>query len=370
MSELFWVCSGEEAPDDDAASVLIVLSREMKYLNFRYLLLSLVAVLSLAEATAAPLAVKARLDSVNLLMGRITELKLEVVQDKGTKGEFPLFANPDASGYVTVCNDSVELRTSIRKDTVDLGSGRIQINYSVPLQAFDSGYYHLPEFIYVVGNDTARSNRLALRVVPLKVAADDPIAGLASVSEPEGKSFFDFIPDWLVDWWWLMLIVVLAVGVCIWIYIRRRKGCPVVVSRPKPLPKAWDTALDELDRLKQKKLWEQGMEKEYFTYLTEILRVYLYDRFGINAMEMTSRQIMDTLRTNNDIRDKRQYVRMILDIADFVKFAKVRPLPDDNIQAFDNAVRFVKETVPAEPGITDDEYIESDPDSRSKQEKR
>lgn len=54
---------------------------------------------------------------------------------------------------------------------------------------------------------------------------------------------------------------------------------------------------------------------------------------------------MSTLADQTDVRDKRDYVRKILDIADFVKFAKVRPLPADNVAAFDNAVNFVKETV-------------------------
>ncbi|MDE5845949.1 MAG: cell wall anchor protein, partial [Muribaculaceae bacterium] len=96
-------------------------------------------------------------------------------------------------------------------------------------------------------------------------------------------------------------------------------------------------------------LWENGMEKEYFTQLTDILRDYLYARFGINAMEMTSRQIMQTLADQADVKEKRSYVRKILDVADFVKFAKVRPLPADNVEAFDNAVNFVKETIEKEP---------------------
>lgn len=86
------------------------------------------------------------------------------------------------------------------------------------------------------------------------------------------------------------------------------------------------------------------MEKEYFTELTDILRDYLYKRFGINAMEMTSNQIMRTLADQTDVKEKRTYVRKILAMADFVKFAKVRPLPADNVEAYDNAVNFVKET--------------------------
>ena len=70
-------------------------------------------------------------------------------------------------------------------------------------------------------------------------------------------------------------------------------------------------------------------------------------------MEMTSRQILGALKNNKETRDKRDYIRQILNMADFVKFAKVRPLPDDNIASFENALKFVEETKPLPPA--DDE---------------
>lgn len=288
--------------------------------------------------------VTARLDSVNLLMGKLTTLSMEVVQDKGKPGGFPMFkdVNP-AVGYVGVCGDSIELRSSYKTDTIDLGSGRIQINYRIPLQAFDSGTYRLPEFVYVSESDSARSNALTLNVVPVKVTADDPIAGFAKVAEPDSK-FYDFVPNWLADFWWIIIVLILAIAVALWALRRYKKEGSVLPKKPEPTP--YEVAISSLRRLKEKKLWEQGMEKEYFTDLTDILRVYLDKRFGINAMEMTTREIMDHLYRNSDIKDKRDYMRQILNVADFVKFAKVRPLPADNIVAYDNAVKFVEETKP------------------------
>lgn len=321
--------------------------------------------LCLAIAGQAKVTVTAKLDSVNLLMGSMTTLGLEVVQDKGKPGGFPMFRNVDpARGYVGICGDSIELRSSYKADTVELGSGRIQINYRVPLQAFDSGTYRLPQFVYVSESDSARSNALTLNVVPIKVTADDPIAGFAPVSEPEGKQFLDFVPDWLADFWWIILIVILAAGAFIWAMRRYRKEGTVLRKKPEPSP--YETAMTDLRDLKAKKLWEQGMEKEYFTRLTDILRVYLDRRFGINAMEMTSREIMDRLY-DSDVKDKRDYVRQILHVADFVKFAKVRPLPADNIAAFDNAVRFVEETKPVP--VAEEETDGDNPDKVAKKDK-
>lgn len=311
--------------------------------KIKLILLALICLL-MALPVYPKVTVKAKLDSVNLLMGSMTTLGLEVVQDKGKPGGFPMFRNVDPSvGYVGVCGDSIELRSSIKTDTVELGSGKIQINYQVPLQAFDSGTYRLPQFVYVSESDSARSNALTLNVIPMKVKVDDPIAGFAPVSEPEGKKFFDFVPDWLADFWWIILIGVIAIIGFIWA-IRRYKKEGIVLKR-KPEPTPYEVAIRDLRELKTRKLWEQGLEKEYFTRLTDILRVYLARRFGINAMEMTTREIMDCLY-DSDVKDKRDYVRQILYVADFVKFAKVRPLPADNVAAYDNAVKFVEETKP------------------------
>lgn len=308
-------------------------------------------VLTGVTSLSAKVSVTARLDSVDLLMGKLTTLSLEVVQDKGKPGGFPMFRDADPSkGYVGICGDSIELRTSYKADTLELGSGRIQINYSVPLQAFDSGTYRLPQFVYVSESDSARSNALTLNVVPVNVTAEDPIAGFAPVADPENSSLLDAVPDWIYNYWWVLLLLLLAAAATIWGVKRYKKEGTVLKKKPEPSP--YQVAITQLRELKGKNLWEQGMEKEYFTRLTEILRVYLDRRFGINAMEMTSREIMDHLY-NSDVKDKRDYIRQILSVADFVKFAKVRPLPADNIAAYENAVRFVEETKP-EPVVSAD----------------
>lgn len=329
--------------------------------------LLLAMAIAVTPADAAVTSVSAKLDSVQLLMGNLTTLRLEVVKDAKAPGGFTMFSAPSEAGYVGVCGDSIELRTSIKCDTVEIGSGRIQLNYQIPLQAFDSGTYQLPAFVYVSGVDTARSNRLSLKVVPLHLTADDPIAGFAPVAEPEGKSVFDFLPDFIVDFWWLIIAIIALIAAFIWAMKRYRKQGTILPKKPEPSP--YEVAMAKLRELKEKGLWEKGMEKEYFTDLTEILRVYLDKRFNINAMEMTSRQIMDTLRGVKDISDKRDYVRQILNVADFVKFAKVRPLPADNIAAFDNAVKFVEETKPV-PTAVEEPVKSADNDSLKTKHKK
>lgn len=317
--------------------------------SIRTLFASLLVMLSVflpASASASALSVKAKLDSVQILMGKMTMLRMEVVQNNNVKGEFDIFRTSPPDGIVAVCGDSVELRTSIKRDTLDLGSGRIQINYAVPVQAFDSGFYQLPEFVYIAGRDSARSNVVSLKVVPVNVTADAKISGYADVMGPAESNIFDHVPDFIVDYWWIILLIIIVIAGTVLLMIRYRKKGSLLPKKPEPSP--YVVAVENLNRLRARKLWEQGLEREYFTELTEILRVYLAKRFGINAMEMTTRQIIDKLSSDVRIKDKREYVRQVLDMADFVKFAAVRPLPDDNVKSFDNVMKFVEETKPEE----------------------
>lgn len=309
----------------------------------RIYLILLLAVAAL-QMNAAPVSLKAKLDSVQILMGKMTLLHLEAVQDKGKPGGLPMFSQIPPDGVICICGDSVELRTSFARDTVDLGSNRIQINYSIPVQAFDSGYYRLPKFIYVSGKDTAYSNQVALKVIPVPIGANEQISDYTGPVKPDG-SIFDTLPDWVIDLWWLWVSIIILTVLFIFAMKRYRERGSLLPPKPEPSP--YDVAMRRLVNLKGRHLWEQGMEKEYFTLLTDILREYLDRRFGINAMEMTTSQIIDSLADNAEAKQNRGYMRDILDMADYVKFAKVRPLPDDNIAAFANAEKFIEETKPA-----------------------
>lgn len=309
----------------------------------RLLLISIVVMISAMSGISAN-RITARLDSAGILMGRTTTLRLQVTQPEGTRGYLPLFRTPNEKGWIGVCGDSVEFRYPHQIDTVKEDK-YLKIDYAITVQSFDSGTYRLPEVAFVDGVDTVWSNPLQLNVRPvIGVTAETPIADYANVADPENPSIFDVLPDWVVNYWWILLIVAVVAAATIYLWRRYRKTGSILPKKPEPTPN--EVAEAALKSLKEQKLWEQGMEKEYYTDLTDILRKYLYGRFGINAMEMTSRQILAALSANKEIKDKRPMIRQILDMADFVKFAKVRPLPADNVAAFENAYKFVIDTRP------------------------
>ena len=105
-----------------------------------------------------------------------------------------------------------------------------------------------------------------------------------------------------------------------------------------------EQAIKELDEIKQQKLWQQGRSKEYYTLITETLRRYIVDRFDINAMEMTSGEILDIIRKQHEADSVYENLKQILNLSDFVKFAKMNPLPDENDLSMVNAYLFINQT--------------------------
>ncbi|WP_407401014.1 cell wall anchor protein [Sodaliphilus sp.] len=308
----------------------------MKFINRIFAVVMLAC--ALCGMRAGNTMVIARLDSAQLLMGKTTALHLEIVQDKGKIGIFPLEQSDTLSSAIEIAGKTVP-------DTVDLGNGRIQINRDLILQAFDSGMYVVKPIPFIVNGDTAMSKPLTLKVMPVKVDEKQDIHGFKPVIEPPFK-FFDWVPDVLIDYWWAFLLAFLLVGggLCYY-FLWYKKGRKFVMPGRKRLP-PYEEAMINLNRLKESNLWQNGQEKEYFTGLTDILRVYIDRRFEINAVEMTSTQIIDTLKKNDETRAVNEQLSMILEMADVVKFANVRPLADDNEMAFKRAVNFIEATKP------------------------
>ncbi|MCM1518422.1 MAG: hypothetical protein NC117_07260 [Pseudoflavonifractor sp.] len=300
------------------------------------LLLSLL-VTAFPALAAGNVTVKATLDSAYILMGKQTTLHVEVVRDGSADGYMVM---PQGDTLTR----EVEIAGTPATDTVDLGNNRVQILHDIIIQSFDSGLYTLPPLMYVSGNDTFRSNELALKVIPVQVDSLKTIHDYAGVEEPDTR-FYDYLPDFVTDYWWIFVIlVVIAAGT--WVYWKYlRKGELPLVPKKKEIP-PYEVAIQELNRLKESHLCERGQEKEYYTRLTDILRTYLDKRFGINAMEMTSTQIVSALSSNTETNGPDRYMKRILEIADFVKFAKVRPLPDDNVNVLQWAMQFVEGTRP------------------------
>lgn len=306
----------------------------------RLIIVLIAALLAGTAVQGAPTMVKARLDSALLLMGKTSALHVEIVQDKGVAGTL-------TADHLDTLSAMVEIAGRTAPDTVDLGNNRVQINRDLIIQSFDSGMYAIGPLAYVVGRDTFMSNSLTLKVIPVSVDSLKDIHEIKPVETVPFK-FFDWVPDFIADYWWAWLLLLLLTAAGAYAYFRwYKRGINPLRPEKKRLP-AYDEAMLNLQALKARQLWQNGQEKEYFTGLTDILRVYIDRRFSVNAVEMTSSQIIDTLKRNDETRAVNEQLGMILEMADFVKFAQARPLADDNEMAYQRAVNFVEATRPVD----------------------
>lgn len=301
------------------------------------LALLLVAVLPMWAQQS--LVVEAKMDSSVLWMGEQTVIRLSLTQDVGQQVVFP---------EVVVSNElvkGVEVLKISHPDTAELKNNRLQIKQDVLITSFDSGFYYIPPFKYVLDEDTFATESLGLKIVPIDVAPEATAADTKDIKGVVNPPFvlWDFMPTWV---WVLLLVCVLIVVTVILIRkFYKPKHVLAAESEVEQIP-PYQLAIQELQELRDSKLWQQGQEKQYYTRLVDILREYIDSRFAINAMEMTSAEIIRALKQNNDMREVNSYLNDILSMADFVKFAKMRPLPDDNERVMRRAFDFVELTRP------------------------
>jgi len=126
-------------------------------------------------------------------------------------------------------------------------------------------------------------------------------------------------------------------------WLRRRRR---VVPAPPPVP-AEVRARRALAELAARGLVQRGAFKEYYATLSTIVRVYLEERFGLRAPEMTTEEfLLATARNAELTRAQRSSLGAFLRESDLVKFARHVPALADAERAFAAAGRFVEETAP------------------------
>ena len=276
--------------------------------------------------------VNATIDSTHILIGQQTKIHLEIAVDKNQPIQIPLITD--------TLMKNVEVLEISKIDTTDIGNERIRLKYDYLITSFDSALYLLPAFQVISGIDTTYSTELALKVSTLPV--DTESGQFYDIKDIRKPPFVlkDYLPLILLVLAILALIVLIAY--IIYRLINRKSIVPFQKEEPYVPPHI--RAIQKLDAIKLEKLWQAGKVKEYHSEVTEALRVYIEARFGVGAMEMTSGEILDDLRKVSDADLGYDHLKQILILSDFVKFAKYKPLPDENELSMMNAYLFVNQT--------------------------
>lgn len=311
----------------------------------RTALLLAIALLSLsAFAQVAAPTIKSSADSTQVQMGDIINVKLDVVKNSHQGALVGLPAKPNSDYY------GLELQ-SITADSTDLGNGRVNLIYNLRFQAFTPAEtLTLPPFFYALGEDTIASDILSFKVLPVEL---DP--SLGNVEDVESLTihpdvppiaipmrWYDYVPNW---WYWVVIALALAALAVVLLMLYKKNG-PALFT-PKYVPTPYEVAVNRLRRIKERRLLEQGQVKTFYTDLIDTFREYLQGRFGINAMEMPSKQILASIRRNPEIHLSASQMEQVLQLADFVKFAAAIPEADKGLRTYNSVYEFIENTKPA-----------------------
>ena len=230
----------------------------------------------------------------------------------------------------------------IRDDAGEVTQTEVELRVT----AFELGDLALPSFEVDVVAATGERVTLATEsaaVAVLSVGRDDKGA-LRDIKAPLNIPFgiLTLLP------WLLGLLALAAAGY--WLYRRyRRHARPEVITPIAPPRHAQEVALKSLAALEASGLLELGEIKTYHIRVSDIVRVYAEDRFGIDAMEMTTGEVLARLRAHGGSSAVAADFRQVLDRCDLVKFAKFRPVAATCHDLIPLSRHLVELTTPTEP---------------------
>ncbi len=274
-------------------------------------------------------------DSAKIEIGDHLNMRFVVNAPKDFVVDFPRF-DGDSIGKIDI----------IKKDKIDtaqLGANTIY-SQNLTVSAYDEGqYFFSPIKVYFLNKatgavDTAYTNDWLLTVTSMQVDTSKPIKPIkAPLKVPYKLNEFT---------WWIIAALALIIAAIIGfvLYRKYKKKPEAVVARPKPKDPAHIWANKELRKLEQEKLWQKDEVKQYHSRLTDILRSYLEYRYDYYAMEATTEEIQQEIAKLDINLDATGKLMETLRLADYVKFAKMNPAPDQNTKSLQNAFAFVEQT--------------------------
>lgn len=305
----------------------------------RYVLF-LMACLAIASGLMAQqVEVEGKVADTKVQVGKPFTLDLSLKVPYGWFVEWNDFAQDTLSEQIDI------LKRGNVERTADADSNVI-VKQQLTLMTFDTGQIVLPS----VGLKYAKSfddpMRLEAFTDPIKLYATTIAVDTTLAYKPIVEPLAAPITMKEVFPWILALLLAILLGLGIWLFLKRRKTKVDengnIVKGPVIPP--YDKAVDELKRLREEKMWQSGKVKEYFSSLTDIAREYIEGQFGLNAVEMTTDDILDEIKPLHFPKETYNKLKDTMEVADLVKFAKYSASTLESDTALGNMTDFVNES--------------------------
>jgi hypothetical protein len=275
--------------------------------------------------------VSAKLDTNQIKIGKQAHISLKATTEKGVNVKFPHVKD-------TITED-IELVSYSKIDTAMAGN-QVTYHRDLIITAFDSGYFAIPPFSFSVKNDSTKLFETEALLISVQTVAVDTTLAIKVIKGPiePAWSIFEIQNEILMGLLALLIIIVVVY------FLKRKKKVDIVQEHIVIKRPAHEIALEGLNELRLQKLWQQGRVKEYHILISDTVRTYIENRYGIGAMEMTSDEIMRSLRLIIVDTQLKTKLSTLLILSDMVKFAKEQPLPNENELSWEYAIDFVNQT--------------------------
>jgi hypothetical protein len=290
----------------------------------------------------------ARLDTSSILIGDQVNLVLSITVPNDFQVEFPVFTD-------TIISQVEVVKQSFIDSSYNKAQNEKLYRQVLTITSFDSGYWAIPPFRFNYKKPGDKMVQFAETEALLLEVQTIPVDMQKDVKDIKGPVEAPFTFREALPYILIFLAVAAAALILIYFIRKRKRAEPVfrMVAKPKVPPH--QIALEQLESLRFKKLWQNGMIKEYHTELVDIIRTYLTGKFEIHALEFTSDEIMTAVDGTPANKQANEKLRNTLILADMVKFAKAKPMPLEHDASLNNAIDFVKET--SHLGVVQDEKI-------------
>ncbi len=283
---------------------------------------------------AQSIRVSAYTDTTDYKVGDYINYHVDVQRNKNVKLSMPSF------------KDSVKGVDFIEQKPVysEESNNKVIDKYTFVFSKYDSGKAVIPglKVFYTEGNDTTKkflrlgSIHLTVHTLPVDQNADiKDVKGPLNI--PLNILFIIII---------VLIVLLLAVAAFFGYKYYKKKKAGTEIERITIKIPPHEIAISALRKLEERKLWQQGMVKEYHSEITEIIRRYFEARFGILAMEQPSSELLMNLNKIADAMVIYSKTEDFLNNADMVKFAKFQPMPTINEEMMKQAYEIVKGTIP------------------------
>ncbi len=295
----------------------------------------------LAGKSFSQVRIKAVLDTSKIRIGEQVKLDLYLLYNpnEGVKSiDWPSIADTITEKIEVISTTPIDTTMPDKNDP-----SMLQQHQQILISVYDSGYVVVPPFKFVVNGDTANPGyteplMLEVHTVP----TDSSAKKIKDIKEPLAEPF-----SWLwykEYFYWGIAAIIFVAALALFIYYRNKRLANKVVEPEKPKIPAHITALATLERVREQQIWKDGKVKEYYSEITDAVRLYVEERYNVLALESTTDELLAIMKSQVIDNVSKEKLQQMLKLADFVKFAKMIPMEQEHNLTLQHAFDFVNGT--------------------------